>query len=185
MASIDQSPAVAVAPRAESGAFKLFLIRLINYLTNYWINRIPSYTIRHAWYRRVLGIQLGAHAGVNLGCYVWFYSPGSIRRSGARIGQNTRINRHCTIDLRGGLTIGDNVSVSAEVTILTIASLATSRSHGEGKPVAIEDNAWIGMRAIVMPGVTIGHGAVVGAGAVVLRDVPPLAIVFGSPARPV
>ena len=116
---------------------------------------------------------------------MWFYGPGGIRRKGAKIGENSRINRDCTIDLRGGLTIGDNVSVSAESTILTSAGMSNSLRTGEGKRVVIEDNAWIGMRAIVMPGVTIGHGAVVGVGAVVMRDVPPLAIVFGSPARAV
>jgi maltose O-acetyltransferase len=160
-------------------------VRVLNYVTNHIVSHVPSFTLRHAWYRRVLGIQLDGHAGIHMGCYVWFYGPGSIRRTGTRIGQNSRVNRDCTVDLRGGLTVGANVSVSAEVTILTSAGMANSRGAGEAKRVVIEDNVWVGMRAMIMPGVTVGRGAVVGAGAVVMRDVPPLAIVFGSPARPV
>lgn len=173
------------AKERSNGGLKLIGIRSLNYVTNHVIAHIPSFTLRHFWYRRVMGIQLGDGAMVHLDCYIWFFGRGGIRRGGVRIGQNTHINRSCVLDVRGGLVIGDNVSVSADVTILTIAGLTTSRSVGEAKPVVIEDNSWIGIRAIVMPGVTIGRGAVVGAGSVVVGNVPPLAIVFGSPARPV
>jgi maltose O-acetyltransferase len=82
--------------------------------------------------------------------------------------------------------VGDDVSISAESLILTAAHHAEDAEwSGESKPVTIEDNVWVGMRAIVMPGVTLGRGCVVAAGAVVTRDVPPLTIVFGSPARAV
>jgi len=171
-------------PRSRTGK-QLLTIRVLRYFTNHVVAHIPSYTIRHAWYARILGIRMGQGAAVHPNCYVWFYGPGSIRRKGVHIGANSRINRGCTIDLRGGLTIGDNVSVSAEATILTSVGMANSQRAGEASAVVIEDNVWIGTRAIVMPGVTIGRGAVVGAGAVVMRDVQPLAIVFGSPARPV
>jgi maltose O-acetyltransferase len=116
---------------------------------------------------------------------MWFYGRGGIRRYESRIGANSRINRNCTLDFRGGLQIGDNVSVSSDVTILTIANLETSQSVGEGRRVVIEDNVWIGTRAIIMPGVTLGRGSVVAAGSVVMANVPPLSIVFGVPARPV
>lgn len=160
------------------------MVRVLNYVTNHVIPHVPSYALRHLWYRRVLGIQLGPGAGIHMSCYMSFYGPGSIRRNDVRIGTRSRINRGCALDLRGGVTIGDNVSISADVSIVTIAKLTTNRSSAEAKPVVIEDNVWIGTRAIIMPGVTVGQGAVVGAGAVVLRDVPPLAVVFGSPARP-
>ena len=177
------TPAEA-APRAGS-ALRLFAVRVLNYLTNHVVNRVPSFTLRRLWYARVLGIRLGDGSGVLLGCYVWFYGPHQIRRSGVRIGDRSRVNRDCTLDLRGGLVIGDDVSISPEVAILTSARMANSQSAGEGKPVVIEDNVWIGMRALIMPGVTLGRGSVVSAGAVVVRDVPPLSVVFGSPARTV
>jgi maltose O-acetyltransferase len=180
----EEKPAVDV-DRDMTASAKLFAIRAINYLTNHVVAHVPSYTLRHLWYRKVLGLDLAPSAGVHLGCYVWFYGPNDVRRAHVRIGENTHINRDCVLDVRGGLTIGDNVSMSAGVSVVTIARLATSQGPAERRPVAIEDNVWIGTRAILMPGVTIGRGAVVGAGAVVVADVPPLTIVFGSPARAV
>ena len=88
------------------------------YLTNHVVAHVPSFTLRHLWYRRVLGIQLGQNAGMHMGTYVWFFGPREIRRFGVRIGRNTRIGRDCTIDARSRLTIGDNVALSPEVMIL-------------------------------------------------------------------
>jgi acetyltransferase-like isoleucine patch superfamily enzyme len=165
---------------------RVFAIRLITYLTNYLISGIPSFKLRHAWYRRVLGIALGPKAGVHLGCYFWFYGPGQIRRAGVSIGANSRINRDCMIDVRGGVRIGDNVSISPQVAISTAAhSAADPAFRVEIRPVVIEDNVWIGMRAMILGGVTLGRGSVVAAGAVVTKDVPPLTIVAGVPARPI
>jgi len=180
-----ESAAPSAPQEKPSSALQGLLIAVLKYATNYIVAHIPSWTIRHLWYRRVLGIQLGKGALVHMGSHLYFNGPGGIRRTGVRIGQNSAINRDCSLDLRGGLTIGANVSLSAEVAILTSAGMANSIRGSESRPVVIEDNAWIGVRAIIMPGVTVGHGAAVGAGAVVMRDVPPSAIVFGSPARPV
>jgi maltose O-acetyltransferase len=164
----------------------VILIRLISFLTNYFIANIPSWKLRHLWYSRVLGISLGPRAGVHLGCYWWFYGPGQVRRAGVSIGANSRINRDCMIDVRGGVTIGDNVSISPQVAISTAAHSAVDPGFRvEIRPVAIEDNVWIGMRATILGGVTLGRGSVVAAGAVVTKDVPPLTIVAGVPAKPV
>ena len=114
----------ASRPGAASRRHKVFVIRLISFLTNYFISNIPSWKLRHVWYRRVLGIELGPRAGVHLGCYWWFYGPGQVRRTGVSIGANSRINRDCTIDVRGGVTIGDNVSISPQVAISTAAHSA-------------------------------------------------------------
>jgi len=174
-----------IVRRPRAGA-RLFAIRVLNYLTNHVVAHIPSFAFRRFWYRRVLGIELGPHAGVHLGCYVWCYGPRQVRRDGVRIGAWSRINRSCTLDVREGLQIGDNVSVSAECLILTSAGrVGGGRSTADRRPIVIEDHAWIGMRAILMPGVRIGRGAVGAAGSVVTADVPPLAVVFGAPARPV
>jgi maltose O-acetyltransferase len=182
--AVGSAPRQAVTGRATAG-LRLFAVRILNYLTNHVVSHVPSFAVRRFWYRYVLGIEFGERSGVHLGCYVWFYGPNQIRRYGTRIGAYSRINRNCTLDVRGGLRIGDNVSISPDVEILTIANLETNHGRGEGKPVVIEDNVWIGTRALIMPGVTLGRGCVVSAGAVVMRDVPPLAVVFGVPARPV
>lgn len=171
---------------SPSSRLRLFAVRTLNYLTNYVVSQIPSFSLRHAWYRHVLGVGLGHHAGVHLGCYVWFYGPGQLRRSGVTIGAYSRINRNCCLDARGPLRIGENVSISPEVTILTAFHRVDDPDFRvEERPVVIEDHVWIGTRATILAGVTLGRGCVVSAGAVVTRDVPPLAIVGGVPARPI
>jgi maltose O-acetyltransferase len=160
---------------------------MVNYATNHVINHFPSYTVRHGWYRRVLGVEIGAGAGIHLDCYVWFFGVRSMRSHRLlRIGDRSRINREVCLDARGGLTIGSDVSVSPGVMILTAEHPPADHAFLiERKPVVIEDHVFIGARAVVLPGVTIGRGAVVAAGAVVTRDVEPLTIVGGVPARPI
>jgi acetyltransferase-like isoleucine patch superfamily enzyme len=172
--------------RTAGTSARVFMVRALNFATNEIIAHVPSFTLRRCWYARVLGLRIGRHAGMHLGCYVWFFGPRQIRRDDVRIGTNTRINRNCCLDVRGGLTIGNNVSVSPHVMILTAEhDVRDPTFRVTTQPVVIEDNAFIGTRALILPGVTIGRGAVVAAGAVVTRDVTPFAIVAGAPARPV
>jgi acetyltransferase-like isoleucine patch superfamily enzyme len=168
------------------GGLRLFAIRVMHYVTNHIISHLPSFTIRRAWYRRVVGASLGHHTGIHLGCHVWFYTPRQVRRDGFRLGDYSRVNRDCCLDVRGGLDVGDHVSISPEVTILT----ASHRVNDPGfrvelAQVVIEDHVWIGTRAMILPGVVLGRGCVVAAGAVVTRDVPSLTIAAGVPAKPV
>jgi acetyltransferase-like isoleucine patch superfamily enzyme len=173
-------------PVRQRGGIRLLAIRLANYVTNHLVCHVPSFTLRRLWYARVLGIALGPHAGIHLGCYVWYYTPRQIRRSLTRIGAYSRVNRGCTLDVRGGLEIGENVSISPEVVVLTAGHRhdvpGFALEHGR---VVIEDSVWIGTRALVLPGVRLGRGCVVAAGAVVTEDVEPLAVVAGVPARKV
>ena len=165
-------------------AFKVLGIRLLNYATNHVVSHVPSYALRHAWYRHVLGVVLGDDAAINLGCYIWFLGPNQLRRTGLRIGAHSRINRNCCLDARGSLVIGNNVSLSPDVTILTAEHLPDDTDFAVvTRSVTIEDHAWIGTRAMIMPGVTVGRGAIVAAGAVVTNDVPALTIVGGVPAK--
>lgn len=163
---------------------KVFGIRLLNYATNHWVSHVPSYKIRHAWYRHVLGVVIGDDSAINLGCYIWFFGPNQLRRNGLTIGAHCRINRDCCLDARGGLIIGDNVSISPSVFILTAEHVPDDPDFATvTRSVKIEDYVFIGTRAMIMPGVTIGRGAIVAAGAVVVRDVPALTIVGGVPAK--
>jgi maltose O-acetyltransferase len=142
--------------------------------------------VRHFWYRRILGIQLGEGSAIFLGCYIWFGGLRNLRHGGLRIGQHCRINRNCCLDVRGTLSIGNNVSISPDVTILTMQHFYDDPVFSDDfRAVVIEDHVWIGTRGMIMPGVTVGHGAVVAAGAVVTKDVEPLDIVGGVPARPI
>jgi acetyltransferase-like isoleucine patch superfamily enzyme len=172
----------------RSGPMRLFCVRVFNYFTNHVVAHVPSFTLRRLWYERALGIEFGPHASVFMGAYMWFHGgPREIRRRGVSIGKNSRVNRDCTLDIRCGLRIGENVSISPEVMIVvgshdvndpTFATLDT-------EPVRIGDHAFIGSRAMIIGGVSIGAGAVVAAGAIVTKDVPPLTIVAGVPAKPV
>lgn len=164
----------------------LRVAQLGKFVTNEVVSHIPSFSLRHAWYERYVGLTLGEDARIHLKCFLWHFGPGHVRRVGARVGARTWINRGCCLDLRGGLDIGSDVSISPEVMILTAAhDLNDPQFALTVAPVVIEDNVWIGSRVTIMPGVTIGRGAVVAAGAVVARDVAPLAVVGGVPARPI
>jgi maltose O-acetyltransferase len=103
------------------------------------------------------------------------------------IGDHVFLNVLCTILDCSEVHIGDHVMIGPAVQIYTAAHYlqAESRIQGWGvaKPIVIEDNAWLGGGAILLPGVTVGRNAVVGAGAVVTRSVPANTVVAGNPAR--
>jgi len=107
--------------------------------------------------------------------------------SNIRVGENSGIGYRCY--LQGDITIGRDVLMAPEVIIIT-------RSHGHDRvdipmreqgsfdrPVIIEDDVWIGTRAIILPGVRIGKGSIIGCGAVITCDVAPFSIMGGVPAR--
>jgi acetyltransferase-like isoleucine patch superfamily enzyme len=166
---------------------RLFCIRGLNYLTNHVVAHVPSFTLRRVWYRHALGIDFGPGASVFLGAHVWFFGPRETRRRGVAIGRNSWINRDCTLDVRSGLTIGDNVSISPEVMILGGSHDYNDPGfcYVDAGPVTIEDHVWIGSRAMILPGITVGRGAVVAAGSIVTKNVAPMMVVAGVPAKPV
>jgi len=85
--------------------------------------------------------------------------------------------------------IGNRVGIAQRVTLITASGVPYSRIRqilgSQVGPIVIEDDVWIGAGAIIMPDITIGQGAVVGAGAVVTKNVPPYTIVVGVPAKPI
>jgi acetyltransferase-like isoleucine patch superfamily enzyme len=103
------------------------------------------------------------------------------------LGERNVINFGCLFDGRKfQIRTGNNVSIGPEATILTLGHDPRSAVFADrGGDVVIGDRVWIGYRAIVLPGVKIGEGAVVGAGAVVTKDVDHYLIVAGNPARKV
>lgn len=117
-----------------------------------------------------------------------------------QIGRNTAINGGTMFVLSEQSKVGDNVWVSFDCLIMDhdghspasvirrkdLPNLLSGRAKDwsvvKGAPVHIEDDAWIGARAIILKGVTVGRASIVGAGAVVTKDVPPYSIVGGNPA---
>lgn len=131
---------------------------------------------------RILGLKLaGSKIGEDLvlahGARV--FSPWKLS-----IGSHTNIGNSVYLDARGRLSIGDNCNISSEAAIWTAEhdiqcpEFAMTRA-----PVVIANRAWVCFRAIVMPGVTVGEGAVVASGAVVTKDVAPFTVVAGVPAK--
>lgn len=101
------------------------------------------------------------------------------------IGKNVFINSGCHFQDQGGIVIGNGTLIGHNVVLATINhALAPSENRKNCyAPINIGDNVWIGSNATVLPGVTIGEWAVVAAGAVVTKDVPPYTVVAGVPAR--
>lgn len=124
-----------------------------------------------------LGTNIGACTSIHRNCRLY-------RPSHVKIGDHCVILRDVLLDGRRTLTIGANVNISEGVLIFSLHhDMSSPTFEAVGGPVTIEDFVFVGARAILLPGVTIGRGAVVAAGAVVTRDVESFAIVGGIPAR--
>lgn len=104
---------------------------------------------------------------------------------GASFGERVFINQGCYFLDLGGIMIGDRVLIGPRVTLTTAGHPVEPAERFDfitSAPIVIEDDVWIGAAATICPGVTIGRGSVVGAGAVVARDVPPMSVVTGTSA---
>jgi maltose O-acetyltransferase len=103
------------------------------------------------------------------------------------LGNDVFINNGCIFDGSARIEIGDRVQFGFQVTLVTgdhlIGPPESRAGEHRARPIRIEEGAWIGARATILPGVIIGRGAVVAAGAVVTRDVPANALVAGVPAK--
>ena len=158
---------------------KIFLSESLLYLTNHLVNHIPFHFIRLGFYRGLLRFEIGSDSVILMGTKF-------DALKNFKLGKNSVVNQNCRLDNRAGITIGENVSISSEVCILTADhDLQTCDFAGRLRPVNIEDYVFIGTRAMILPGVTLGKGCAVAAGAVVTKSVPPLTIVAGIPAKPI
>ena len=142
------------------------------------VANLPSFRLRHWYYRCILHYTLGKDSSIHMGAFV--------TGQNIRIGNNVVINRRVYLDGRIGIKIENNVSISPEVYIVSMEHDPNDPMFAtRGGEVVIEKHVWIGARAMIMPGIRIGEGAVVGACAVVTKDVEPYQVVAGVPARPI
>ncbi|MCG2784166.1 MAG: acyltransferase [Anaerolineae bacterium] len=138
------------------------------------------------------GVRLDANGGmIQIGGYCWLHPGVLILAYGGTIsiGNNCTINPYCVLYGHGGLIIGNDVRIAAHTVIIPSnhnfddPDIPIYKQGITKKGIRIEDDVWIGANVTILDGVNIGHGAVIAAGSVVNKDVPPLAIVGGVPAR--
>lgn len=140
----------------------------------YLVGLIPSHLLRKFFYT-LAGIKL--HGTLHM--WARFYDP-----TGITIGKDSIVGDHAFLDGRSAIKIGQHTDIASEVMIYNSEhDLAEEDFSATLAPVEIGDYVFIGPRAIILPGVTIGRGAVVAAGAVVTKDVANFAIVGGVPAK--
>lgn len=162
-----------------NGILRRFYYGGLIFIANRVVARVPSYTARLFFYRRVMKFSIGSHSSILMD--VWFDTKG---KGSFAMGHNSVVNQKCRMDNRGSILIGDYVSISAEVCILTADHDVRSPTFaGRLRRVSIGDFVFIGTRALLLPGVTVGKGAAIGAGSVVTKDVPEFAVVAGNPAK--
>lgn len=156
---------------------RIFAGAILAYGYNHWVGKFPSRRLRSLYLKGWLG-KLGAKSGVQMGCRF-------LNGRKVHLGEHNVINFGCLFDGRKfSIRTGSNVSIGPEATILTLGHDPRSTTFKDkGGDVLIGDRVWIGYQALILPGVSIGEGAVVGAGAVVTKDVDSYAIVAGNPAR--
>lgn len=161
---------------SHSVFYKYLVAFMVEYVINDILPHIPFWNIRRS-ILHFMKLKTGPNTFIMKRTY--FMAPRRIN-----IGSYTDINRGCFLDGRGGLTIGDNVSISHEVKIITGGhDMNSEHFNGVYKPIVIDDYAWLGAGCIILQGVHIGRGAVVCAGAVVTHDIAPYDVVGGVPAK--
>lgn len=147
---------------------ELFILRIVGF--------IPFYSIRYLFYI-LAGVKLGEGSHIHMGTQ--FFYPTNVE-----IGKDSIIGASAFLDGRDKLKIGDHVDIASEVMIYNSEHDINSENfQAIIAPVEIEDYVFVGPRVIILPGVKIGEGAVVAAGAVVTKDVKPFEIVGGIPAE--
>ncbi|HAV14968.1 MAG TPA: acyltransferase [Candidatus Pacebacteria bacterium] len=170
-------------PLSWSEAVQKIAVRFYNYWLElvtgflwYIVGAMPSHVVRRFFYR-MSGVQIGKGSTIHM--FARFYDPTHVR-----IGEGTLIGDQVVLDGRASLTIGNHVDVGTGVMFFNAEhDLRTDDFRPIEEPIEVGDYVFIGPRAIILPGVKIGKGAVVAAGAVVTKDVLAMSIVGGVPAK--
>ncbi len=148
--------------------FELLIVRIAGF--------IPIYSVRYLIYLSA-GIKIGRGSHIHIGAQ--FFYPAKVV-----IGDDSIIGQNVFLDGRDSLIIGNHVDIASDVMIYNSEHDINSEDfHPTTAPVEIGDYVFIGPRAIILPGVKIGKGAVIAAGAVVTKDVNDYVIVGGVPAQ--
>jgi acetyltransferase-like isoleucine patch superfamily enzyme len=173
--------------KSKMNLFKNMIKHLIGHCVNGFIfysilqtGEISFHSIRNFFYKYVYKINMEKNVIIYGGAEI--RSPDKLF-----IGKGSIIGHYSILDARNIIEIGENVNFSHGVWLWTEQhnhnNLDFSCKSSRRKKITICDRAWLGPRVIVLPGCTIGEGAVVGAGAVVTKDIEPFSINVGIPAK--
>lgn len=169
-------------PLTLGEASKKIVTRLFNWVLDLelllvtWAGLVPSHLFRLFFYK-LAGVKIGKGSRIHIGAR--FFYPANVK-----IGEGSILGDNIFLDGREKLIIGNHVDIASGVMIYNSEHDVTAEDfHAISAPVEIGDFCFIGPRAIILPGVKIGKGAIVAAGAVVTKDVADFAIVGGVPAQ--
>ncbi len=166
----------------QKDIFQKIIIRIQTICLEFWlmilrfVGFIPLHFVRKIFYL-ASGIDMPFDSTIHIGAN--FFKPSNIT-----IGHDTIIGDHCFMDGRAPLKIGNHVGIASQVLIYNDEHDINSPDYGNSfGPVEIGDYVFIGPRAIILPNIKIGKGAVVAAGAIVTKDIPEFEIWGGVPAK--
>lgn len=159
-------------------------------IANFLCGLLPDFfsAIVRARMYRLIGFKIGKKCVIAGNVNLITGKPGFYNK--LIIGDNILISTDVTINLDDKVYLEDNVTLGPFVRIYTGShpigpSDQRCQPYVETKPVVVEHGSWVAVGAIILPGVRVGRGSIVGAGAVVTKDVPPNTFVVGVPARPI
>lgn len=144
---------------------------------NYILRRWNQYRLS-----KIKALYIGHNVTV-LNGFQFGHSEGLILHDNIVLGANVFINAHGGVEIKSGTITGPDVMIFSVNHIYDTMDVLPFAEELSLKPVVIEENCWIGARAFICPGVTIGEGCVVAAGSVVTRSFPPCSVIGGNPAK--
>ncbi len=173
--------------------FLMFQDMYVNHFLRPKFNKLgKGYTFIKPWYFRLYGEQISVGNNFNaiadpdnrVSLTVWTNSD---EVNGINIGNYCLVCPGVQISASSEINIGDSCMLAngAYITDCDWHDVYNRLSFGSPKPVTIEDNVWVGYRAVVCKGVTIGKNSIIGTGSIVVNDIPPNTVAAGNPAKPV
>ncbi len=166
--------------RRDPGALRRYAGEVLDRTA--WVSPATSFLLPVSLRRALLRL-----AGLRIGAKVTGLKQCGFQSNQVSIGDGSFVNAGCQFEGFGRIDIGRDVFLGPQVMILTsthdIDSDGQVARMPSCKPVRIGDRCWLGARATILPGVTLGEGTIIGAGAVVTRDCKPGAVYVGVPAR--
>lgn len=159
--------------------------RFYRFIYNTFAKNLPLSNSKYSFGSKKIRYFLAKHLIDSIGVNVNI-EKGATFSNSIKIGRNSGLGVRC--EIYGEVEIGDNVMMGPDVIIYTQnhsfrckECLIIDQQYSDIQKVTIGDDVWIGRRVIILPGVNIGKGAVIGAGAVVAKDIPEYAIAVGNP----